>query len=42
MKLEFSRQIFEKSPIIKFFWRPVHWEPSSCGRTDDRQTWRSY
>jgi len=36
MKLEFSRQIFEKSPNIKFAWKSVQWEPSCSIRTDGR------
>jgi len=42
IKLEFSRQFFEKSSNTKF-----HKTPSSCSRADpcgntDGQTWRSY
>jgi len=35
MKLEFSRQIFEKSSNVKFLWKSFQREPSffPCGRT---------
>jgi len=42
MKLEFSRQIFEKSSDIKFRENPSSGgQVVPCGRTDG-QTWRSY
>jgi len=41
MKLEFSRQILEKSINIKFYQNPSSGSSVvPCGRTD-RQTWRS-
>ena len=34
MELEFSRNIFEESPNIKFHKNPSCWEPSCSTRTD--------
>ena len=36
MKLEFSRQIFEKNLIYEFPSESVQWEPSCFMRTDGR------
>ena len=36
IKLEFSRQIFEKSSNIKFHENPYRWESSCSMRTDGR------
>jgi len=38
MKLEISRQIFEKYYNIKFSWKSVIWEPS-CSMQTNGQTW---
>jgi len=34
MKLEFSRQMFEKSTSLKFRKSTVYWEPTCCMRTE--------
>ena len=41
MKLEFSRQIFEKKLDYQVSWKSAQWEPGGSLRTD-RQTWWSY
>jgi len=45
MKLEYSRQIFEKFSNIQLHENPFQWEPSCSMRAEgqtDRETWRSF